>query len=305
MPRLSVPAYSISVILVGAMLPWPHSAISHPPWFAPTASVAGQQPDAVSDLLAKSAAYLESYDRQLSAVISDEQYEQHRPVGVRVDPVVLLHSDIMLLDLGGSSWVEFRDVFEANRRPVRNHAARLQALFEHPPSDLLAQAQRIADESAHYNIGVPRNINVPTMTLSYLTRANQPRSAFTVSGQDTIGKTGVTVLRFRETTTPPLIKVPAGHLETSGRFWIASETGAVWRSELSVDLPEGPEVSKAKSLKGTITVNYDVNPDLKFLVPVSMEEYYDAPENLRGKATYSHYQAFSVNVSTLRRGGGN
>ena len=40
----------------------------------------------------------------------------------------------MLLDLGGSNRVEFRDVFELNRAPVRDHAARLQALFEHPPN---------------------------------------------------------------------------------------------------------------------------------------------------------------------------
>ena len=301
MQRLSVPAYSISLIVVGVMLPWPHAAISPSRWFAPTASVAGQQSAAVSDLLAKSAAYVEAYDRQLSAVIADEQYEQGVP-GRRVQ---ILHSDIMLLDLGGSNWVEFRDVFEQNGVPVRDHAARLQALFEHPNSDLLNQAQRIADESANYNIGLHRNINVPTMALNYLARANQARSTFAEAGQERIGKTQVTILRFTETATPPLIKVPAGHLETSGRFWIAPETGAVWRSEVSVNLAEGPTVPKSASTKGTITVTYGDNPELKFLVPAVMDEYYEAPGAIEvSRYAYSHYQAFSVDVTILRRGGG-
>jgi hypothetical protein len=258
----------------------------------------------VSDLLAKSAVYLDGYDRQLSAVIADEQYEQELPTGAAEKTHASLQSDIMLLGLGGSSWVEFRDVFEADFRKVRDHTARLQALLQHPAPDLMAQAQRIADESARYNLGAPRNINVPTMALTYLSRANQARSVFAVIGQDTIGKTRVTILRFTETATPPLIKVPAGHLETTGRFWIADDTGAVWRSELRVNLPESAEVSKAKSLRGTITVNYAFNPDLKLVVPASMEEYYEPPVALRGRATYSRYQAFSVNVSTLRGGGG-
>ena len=137
-----------------------------------------------------------------------------------------LTSDILLVGIGGT-WVEFRDVFEVGGRPVRDHVARLEALLGGP--DVLVKAQRIADESARYNGSlIPRNINVPTMALTYLMRGNQSRSFFKLAGG---GDDKTLIVGFQETARPPLIHSDRGTTETSGRFWIDPSSGAVRKTE--------------------------------------------------------------------------
>jgi hypothetical protein len=169
MSRLTVALIPVTATLVVASLALPRASAGRS---------SAQRSAVVTALLAKSSAYLEAYDRQLAAVVAVENYRLSAPG--RSDRS--LKSDLMLLDLGNSNRVEFRDVFEMNGSPVRDHAARLQGLFEHPDPDLLRQAQRIANESASYNIGVHRNINVPTMALTYLIASNQARSTFELEG---------------------------------------------------------------------------------------------------------------------------
>jgi hypothetical protein len=155
-------------------------------------------------------------------------------------------------------------------------------------------------------MGFPRTINVPTMALSYLTRRLQPRSTFKIEGHDTLGseKEPVTVVSFKETAKPSLIQVAIGIAETSGRYWIANDTGAVRRTELSLKVPRGTVNRQSEVVDGTVTVNYTTDPDLRILVPTHMQEHYDQPQHLDGQATYSHFQTFAVDVSTLMRKGG-
>ena len=252
----------------------------------------------LSDLLARTAAYLEDYERKLPTVIAEEEYRQSGVGSVRT-----LHSDIMLVDLGNSEWVEFRDVFELNGQPVRDRTARLTALLAGPSSELLDKAQRIADESARYNIGIHRNINVPTMALTYLTRAHQSRSTFRLAGTASVRGTRATIVQFKETAAPPIIQATHGIVQTSGRCWLASDTGAVLRTELSVTIPPSADVPKDKSLDGKVTVDYKTDEHTALLVPDHMDEQYASPRGVSGLASYSHYQAFTVSVSGRGRGG--
>lgn len=258
-----------------------------------------QQSPATTSLLAQAATYLEGYEKTLAAVTAQEDYSYRRPDRLRETK-----ADIMLLDLGDSNWTEFRDVFELNRQPVRDHEARLEALFSGPSGNVMANAQKIADASAQYNVGPTRNINVPTMALTYLSRQFQPRSEFRVVGQATLEGVRTTILAFTEIAKPSMIHVPFGTLETSGRFWIAPGTGAVLKTELSVNLPKGPTVSPFESVRGTITVSYIDDRALNLLVPSQMDEAYSAPEKSSGHATYSKFHSFAVDVQTMRRGGG-
>jgi hypothetical protein len=258
----------------------------------------------VDAVLAAAASYLEQYEQQFSALVAEEQYQQStRPI--RNGPYVFaaasdrdLRSDLMVLNLGGSEWVQFRDVFDVDRRPVRDHELRLQQLFEQPASDAIGQAQRIANESAHYNIGVARNINVPTMALSYLSRVNQRRSAFETAGSELVRGVMTTVLRFREVAVPSLISTPGASVATSGRFWV-EEGGTVRRTELTCVLP------RPWSLVGKTTVDYARVPDVTIMVPVVMdEEYHRDAEVDRGHATYSHFRTFTVDTKAIKRDGG-
>jgi len=265
-------------------------------------------------LLAASALYLNRYEQQFAAVVAEEQYTQEARETATTAPVSSrfrfaqsnqssqrrsLRSDVMVLNLGASDWVQFRDVYEVDSKPVRDHEARLQALLEKPSARALDEAQRIADESARYNLGVARNINVPTMALAYLARRNQPRSQFELAGFETVHAIPTRVMKFHETATPSLITTPDGAVATSGRFWIDPTSGDVIRTELVC------VVSHPWALTGTTTVDYVLTPTLGLLVPTQMdEEYRRYGEVDRGHATYSKFRAFSVDTTTIRRGGG-
>ena len=254
-----------------------------------------QQAD-LDGLLQKAGAYLDGYQHTLATVIAEETYNMTGPAGIH-GANARLTSDILLVGMSGS-WVEFRDVFEVEGRPVRDHTARLEALLGGP--DVLGKAQRIADESARYNGSlIPRNINVPTMALTYLMRSNQTRSSFRLAGN---GDEKTFVIGFQETARPPLIHSDRGTTETSGRFWIDPSSGAVRKTELVVRVPQGANVEKDPAVAGAVTVTYAEDGSLKFLVPHEMEESYDLPAGVRGRAVYSHYKSFNVVVTTGRGG---
>lgn len=267
-------------------------------------AAAPQAPD-LPTLLSRAAAYISTYEHQLSAVVAEETYDQS--VGSDNDRAVKnqhqqLHSDLMLIDLGEASWVQFRDTYAVDDTPLREHEARLEQLFLNPSADALTRAQHVADESASHNLGVVRNINVPTMALAYLSGPNQKRSAFTLDGPATIGGASTMIVGFREEAKPPTIQVSVGTLATSGRYWIVPDTGAVLCSELDIAITG----AHSKGLKGTVTVTYQEQPALKMLVPAAMDEEYDrdSGEIDRGHATYANLRRFSVDVSTFHKGGG-
>jgi hypothetical protein len=256
-------------------------------------------------LVTQAAAYVDAYEHQLSTVVAEETYDQS--VGSDTDRAVKnrhqqLHSDLMLVDLGDASWVQFRDTYAVDGTPIREHEARLEQLFLNPSADALSRAQRVADESASHNLGVDRNINVPTMALTYLSRRNVGRSAFRIDGPAPAGDPPGTILSFKETARPPLIQISVGTLETSGRYWIAPDTGAIRRSELSIVVSG----AHSKGLKGRVIVNYERHPQWNMLVPTVMDEEYDrdSGEIDRGHATYTNLRRFTVDVSTFHKGGG-
>ena len=263
-------------------------------------------PRSLTPLLAAAASYLETYEQKFSAIVAEEQYTQtmKAPSGkvlLSSEPSRRdLKSDLMMLNLGDSDWTQFRDVYEVDNMAVRDHEARLQGLFEKPSAGTMSQAQRIAAESASYNVGVTRNINVPTMALTYLWRDHQARSSFQLAGSEAIDGERTQVVKFKETATPALISTPQGSVATSGRFWIVPTTGDVVRTELTCVL------TKPRKLTGTTTVEYGLEPVLGIRVPTQMDEEYDLAggETDRGHADYSNFRAFAVDTKAVKRGGG-
>ncbi len=122
-----------------------------------------QEPVTLAELLRSSASYVAQYEREFSAVVSEERYEQvaTRPTedldgrarSVRETAVRLLRSDVLLINAGAAGWIGYRDVFEVDGQPVRDRDERLFKLFLEPAPDALVQAKRIADESARFNLG--------------------------------------------------------------------------------------------------------------------------------------------------------
>jgi len=277
---------------------------------APTAQ--GERPR-LEDVLSAVGAYVRQYEQAFSAVVSRERYVQ-RTLWAGGETTRELQSEVALVAVGGSDWLVFRDVYEVDGRAVRDRDDRLAALFMKPTSDLGAQARRIAQEGARYNVGdiTRTGLNTPTQALEFLRRENQHRSSFRLGGRRTIDGVETLELRFEEVTTPRMIGTP-DDAPAVGRVWIAPTNGTVLRTELRV---------ASSNVAAAIIVRYTWHERLSQWVPVEMAETYEAEggETMgvvdveRGggirtgvritvecRADYSDFRQFSVNTSEIIR----
>jgi len=268
------------------------------PVLPPTPPAPVDRRDAAA-LLARAAAYIESYEQAFSAVVSEESYSQE----IRVPPRALtnkistapgwlsrtMSADVLQASIGAREWVAFRDVYQVDGAAVRDRDARLQKLFLDAPPGALDQAKRILAESARHNLGkLQRDINVPTMALAYLRASNQSRSDFSVDGNQTIDGVSAVVLEFKERATPTIVRSADGDVPATGRVWIEPESGRVLKTEIAM-------ASRRSGAK--ITVMYGAVPELTMWVPVVMTEEYNGAEIIFGKATYSKFRQFAVSTA--------
>src|SRR5262245_37143557 len=99
--------------------------------------------------LRAAADYIANYEQAITAVSAEEEYDQRIP-GERKQR--RLRSHLVLIAEPASGWIEFRDVFEVDGKPVRDREERLVRLFLTPSTDQQIQAAQIVQESARFNI---------------------------------------------------------------------------------------------------------------------------------------------------------
>jgi len=212
-----------------------------------------------------------------------------------------LKSDLLLVrPVGADRWVQFRDVFEVDGRPVRDRNQRLMKLFVTPSSATANQAEQIALESSRYNIGnLQRTVNLPVLALAVLEPRGQPRFVFKriekggqvpVRSAAAAAKT-VWVIGYREVEGQTMIRTTNFRdMPARGRFWIEPESGEVLATEL---------IAEDLSVRGEITVGYEREPTLNVIVPIHMKERYDlrrGPSPVTGEASYRSFRQFQVKV---------
>jgi hypothetical protein len=287
-------------------------------WVAVAAAVWAAAPPAAADetplatVLARAAAYVADFHRQLASIVAEEQYVQSVYAPKIEMPGTgparrVLKSDLLLLKpAGADAWMTFRDVFDVDGEPVRDRTDRLTQMFLRRTPSTDAQIRRILDESARYNIGdIRRNVNTPTYPLLFLEAANHFRFKFKVTSDRRPRtepanpaadgafhvSTEVWVIAYQETAAGTMIRTD-GHrdLPTKGRFWIDPATGRVLMSEL---------VAQNRKLRATIDVSYQSEPVLGLLVPIEMREWYDnmkTRSHIEAVATYGKFRQFQVNT---------
>jgi hypothetical protein len=277
-------------------------ALSGPP-------LAQTREPSMREVLRNAADYVAGFQKQLSGLVAEETYVQEvdRPKLWVVAPEDatrrVLRSDLLLVKPAKSDrYVEFRDVFEVDAASVRNRDERLTGLVGAGSFD---QMRDIITESARYNIGhITRNINTPVLALQFLDAAFQSHFRFkrATKERQTVNPKGATpaphatpdaavfrvatemwTVEYEERERPTIIRTPRGqNLPARGRFWINPNTGAVLMSEL---------VIKGEGLNATITVSYQSEPLVGFLVPVAMNESYEGNgERVVGSATYGQFR---------------
>lgn len=273
--------------------------------FLSAGNLRARQPS-LEDVLKLSAAYVADFRKQLSGIVAEETYRQEIihtgriTSGTSGPPSRTLRSDFLLVKPSDADrYVELRDVFEVDGTPVRNRQPRLELLLTDPTAD--ARIGDIIIESARYNIGkIQRTINTPLLPLMFLDAANQSRFEFThvqktapvfTDARDTaINETPVFrvatemwTVEYKERQKPTIIRALKNeNRPAKGRFWINPTDGSVLISELIVD---------GGGVIATITVSYQSEPLMGFLVPVEMREsYLRYPERITGHAEYGKFR---------------
>jgi hypothetical protein len=268
------------------------------------ASVRAQEP-ALDTVLARAADYVADYQKRLAAVVAEEHYRQQvinssRPGRISARQHRELRSDVLLVKLGqDDSWLQFRDVFEVDRKPVRDRDQRLYKLFIEPKADREQQVQTIQGESARYNIGpLQRTINIPIMGMLFFDRPHQRMSEFkrVQSGNvkalaSLAAAPDIWTVAFKETQPGTMVRGDRGRdVPSHGRAWIDSTTGRILRTEhIGVDT----------FVRAEIDVTYRAEAGLSVLVPGEMRENYVVQQTvtINGRATYSRFRQFTVTTT--------
>ena len=276
--------------------------------------VASQEKTTLQQVLARAGAYVDEFQRELSNLVAEETYVQE------VIPVIgfnprgnvpyqrrTLKSDLLLLRPEHSiTWVQFRDVFEVDGKPVRDREERLSALFLTPTAMSADSVNKLRAESARHNIGnIERTLNVPVLPLVVLDPRLQPRIRFKIDDvrekpAATTGlpaspsfrvSTEVWVVQFEEKTGPTIVRTLKGaDIRSRGRFWIEPASGRVLMSEM---------ITEDDNVRAQVNVSYQSEPLSGMLVPIEMRESYKSTgyrATIHGEATYQRFRRFQVKV---------
>lgn len=255
----------------------------------------------VSELLSAAAKYLDGYEMQFSAVVSEERYQQTADfMAARGARQRILRSDLIVINAGQAGWISLRDVYEVDGLPVRDRSDRLMKLITEPAADSFAQAVRVAEESARFNLGnVWRTINTPTAALLFLRGDDQDRSTFTFEGLKPVDGVRVAQLAFKEKGMPRMIQ-SVDNAAAEGKFWVEPASGRVVQTEFLL-------TSAGNSAR--ISVRYAHQPKIDLWLPVRMDEEYlttagsssvfRARGQITGRADYQNFRKFDVDVATI------
>jgi hypothetical protein len=264
------------------------------------AAPARAQSPGLDEILDKASEYVERYERTFVGVVSEESYRQQVRGGrtgtdLRGFPIEGpsqrrdLKSDVLLVrPPAADRWIQFRDVFEVDGKPVSDRDDRLTKLFLQPSADAWRQEADIAAASSRYNIGaVNRTVNLPVLALSVLEPQNRVWFTFKIGK-----RSGATVeLEYQEEDRGrTMIHTNDNQpMRAHGRFTVDTATGHVRASLLATE---------TATLRAQIEVTYGAEPAVDMLVPREMRERYTLKDGstIDGRATYAKFRRYQVKV---------
>jgi hypothetical protein len=263
-------------------------------------------------ILHKAGLYVLEFERRFRDLSVAESYRQWltEPNGVTQR---VTRSDLVYVAMPGPfAFTCFRDVVEVDGKPIPGRASRLATLFlRESGATAIEKANKILAESAVYNIGARRTINVPTLALSLLRPDNQRHFRYRLRGKGRRSGREVVEVEFEYTSATPLVsRTSQEGLPADGRYFIDPADGTVLATELVLRFP-------GSSASARINVAYELDPGLKLFVPAEMKERYadsgvlltpaDLIESRKGSLTprvfggvtqtearYSKYRQFTV-----------
>jgi hypothetical protein len=251
--------------------------------------------------------YLLTYETQLTSLVADEVYDQRHiaPRGTQIglETTVArrrLDSEVAFMRIArDGEWYGFRDTRSVDRKAVARAGQRLADIMA-TPSNTVERGTAITDASSKYNLGKPRNINMPTVPLEVLDARQRDGLAFTLAGSETVRGTKTLRLAFTETRTPTIIRGPdGGDILTSGTAWVEPITGRLWRVEIICKEP-GVTAGKQLSPDSSLLVEFTTDRGLGILVPIEMREVFQVTMGRgEGRATYRNFRRFQTSARII------
>lgn len=270
------------------------------------ASLQAQAEPPLATVLARAATYVADYQTRLAGIVAEEKYSQNVQSMSRGGRTTRqfreLRSDVLMVKPagGGGAWLQFRDVFEVDRKPIRDRDERLYKLFVESADTARTRAETIQAESARYNIGpIMRTINMPILALLFLERSVQPIITFQRKDAGNVkrfaglaAERDVWLIEYKETHDGTLVRGAGDRdIPSHGRIWLDSATGRILRTEL---------VSEDLAVRALIDVSYKAEAGLDLLVPDKMREVYilrRTESRIDGRAEYSRFRQFTVTTT--------
>ncbi len=269
-------------------------AVSEPEAPAVSASVPVVPPE---ELLPRIRAYVGEYEQALAGVVAEERYVQvfsHRNAPYPAPPRLTRRE--LKSEMGFAwfptpgTWFGFRDVVEADGKPVPDRQSRLERLFVDRRFPSEEQLTRVAQASARFNIGpARRNFNVPTLALLVASPANAGRCTFELRGYDTVDGVRVAVIAFAETASPTFVTREGHDWRSRGLLWVEPDSGRIRRTDFQLS---------DRDMEMRLTTWFTLDERLDLMVPSRMREMYDYPEStdtyVESSAQYSNVRRFRV-----------
>src|SRR3954470_6748953 len=249
---------------------------------SPTSSAPAPPDVAMRQVLERVGRYVADYGQQMSLIVGSEHYEQGLlgPTGLEVAHRKSEAEFALVKTADSMGWSGFRDVIEVDGHRVGKKQDRLQTLFRSASPDG-AEARRIADESARFNLGsLHRNFNDPTAALFFLVPSLQPHFAFTRKAEATVDGTPVWEIDFEEKIRPTLNRTTIGKdVPSKGTLWVVPGDGTVVRTRLSISGFAGLSSS-------LIDVAYAHDERLAMWLPRTMKERHEVDAVVSGRSAF-------------------
>lgn len=257
------------------------------------------------DLRARLNTYLTAYEPRLSELIADERVTQRdvpkhegRPGSEEFFKRTLLSEVAFIALPGNAGWLGFRRVLKVDNTPVYDTLGALNATLSEGSKDDYLRARTMLSDSARFNLGKPRTINLPNLPLEVLQPQHAARFSVRIAGSERIGGHRTTKLVFVENVSPTIVREFDGSdMRSIVSAFVEPDTGRLWRADVIIRDPR-PTVIQFDHI---VSVTFAENRALGLLVPSQMREDFFAGDDRKawGEATYTNYRRFQTSARIL------
>ena len=252
-------------------------------------AVLAAQPADLDAVFERLDAYLAAYEPALGTVVADEVLEQETDGRLTRRQKQRLHSEIAFIRLPGNrEWLGFRSVRVVNGKPLTG-VKPLAELLASANADTLEQTSLLVNESAKYNLGNPRTINMPNLPLELLSRRYRHRYEAKHLRRSRIRNATVDEIEMTEIGDQPIVYNEGPRMQSRVHAWIDAASGALWRAEVTLKAPRDPRNPT------WLRVDFAHDKTLDLLVPVSMQERFNSlADTGQSFATYDNFRRFQT-----------